>query len=467
MKPLLHFEDLEFLTRLQDAHENYNLSLSSFAPLLKEKLELLDSDNGDGISLYTTLIDNLKRLDGTYIQNLIKDDLPAFRLIFTKLVMANEIQLDGNQIIVIRGTLRIIRQDSRPSLTNHSNTTKPTERPRRISFAALKVYDGDKIITIDDLLRMTDLKYLFSLNAYHLPGCDSTKERGIYEHFFDNFLKLITQGDRSSETIDAYVFLILQETILILHTVVELFVNVIECLLEMVTFIQLRIKTASSMTALKISLREPSNPVLAFIMVNFNDPERAFVDFATRKLIKTQSRRQEEFKGSSNGINLDSDWTNKLSGYVSTLTDAIEIYDQQCDECLENLKRLKDRGAVSLFDRQDEATALKLDLTRSYCNNIMVFIGEFKSLLKQLRDGPLYHDFLEHSFTLLKSIDEIEMLHPVKYGGMRKSSASPLNRSGSSTPRSNEGSPRLPAGTDSPLMTSLSKLVSILSPRKK
>lgn len=464
MKPVLQIENLETLTRLQDTYENYHAALGNFAPLLKEKLELLDSDNGDGICLYTTLIDNLKQLDGTYIQDLLKDDLPRFRLIFTKLVMANEVQLDGNKIIVVRGTPKALRQESKISVPTSvpeiSTSKKPTRPPRRLSFPSLKVYDGDKILTTEDLLRMTDLKYLFSLNAYHLPGCDSTKERGIYEHFFDNFLKLVLQEPSSNleivkpETIDGYVYLILQETIFMLHTVVELFVNVIECLLEMVTFMQLRIKTASSMTTLRVSLREPSNPVLAFVILNFNDPERAFVDFATRKLIKPNGRQ-------------DTEWISKFSGYAAMLTDAIELYDVQCDDCVENLKRLKDRGAVSFFSHHDAAVSAKLNLARAFCNNIMVFIGEFKNLLKHLREGPLYRDFCQQALTLLRLFDDIETVHPVKYGRSRRSSVSALNRSGSSTPQSTEGSPRTSGVDDSPLMTGLSRLVSALVPGKK
>ena len=113
---------------------------------------------------------------------------------------------------------------------------------------------------------------------------------------------------------------------------------------------------------------------------------------------------------------------------------------------------MKDRGSVSFFDQETS-----LDLIRAYCNNIVVFIGEFKSLLKQLREGPLYRDFIQRGLILLKTIDEIEATHPIKYGSSRKSSAS--------TPRSGESSPRPTA--DSPLMTNLSRLVSMLSPHKK
>jgi hypothetical protein len=478
MKPLLAIENLETLTKLQDTYDEYNSSLSRMAKCLKEKLELLDSENGDGISLYSTLIQNLKSLDGTYIQSRLHDKT-KLRHIWTKLVAANEVQLNNNQIIVVRwkskpgadsNEIKGPKPSSNP-VNKHSD--KSTTRPRRISFASIKVYDADKILTTEELFSMTDLKFLFSLNDYHLPGCDSTKERGIYEHFFDRFLQLLLEDSKSLKTnksihggnfkydsLEEYVYLVLQETIFMLHTIVELFVNVIELLLEMINFIQLRIKTASSVTCLKIVLHETADPVVTFVMTNFSDPERAFVDFSSQKLIRSASSRK------SSEEKPDSEWTAKLVEYSIVLNDAIEIYERNCQQCLNSLESLKDRGAVSLFKEDTVQASNKLEATRGLCNNIVVFIGEFQSLLEQLRDGPLYRDFLDRSLTLLRLFDEVEATHPVKYGGslLRKSST-PGTRSGSSTPRSNESSPRPISIADSPSVSTWSKIISILSPR--
>lgn len=484
MKPLLAIENLETLTKLQDTYEEYNSSLSRMAKCLKEKLELLDSENGDGISLYSTLIQNLKSLDGTYIQSRLHDKT-KLRHIWTKLVAANEVQLNNNQIIVVRWQNKPETDSTKPLKTSNplnKHSDKSTTRPRRISFASIKVYDADKILTTEELFSMTDLKFLFSLNGYHLPGCDSTKERGIYEHFFDRFLQLLLEdstslkgnksihgGNFKYDSLEEYVYLVLQETIFMLHTIVELFVNVIELLLEMINFIQLRIKTASSVTCLKIVLHETADPVLTFVMTNFSDPERAFVDFSSQKLIRSASSRKSSLDPSDKTISdekPDSEWTAKLVEYSIVLNDAIEIYEGNCQQCLNSLESLKDRGAVSLFKEDTVQASNKLEATRGFCNNIVVFIGEFQSLLKQLRDGPLYRDFLDRSLTLLRLFDEVEASHPVKYGGslLRKSST-PGTRSGSSTPRSNESSPRPISIADSPSVSTLSKIISILSPR--
>ena len=458
MNPTLSIENLETLTRVQVAYDAYNLALSNFVPLLKEKLELLDSENGDGISLYTTLIDDLQKLDGTYIQDLIKADEAAFRSILAEL--GNEIQLDGDKLIVVRGTPKIKRASGPPSIAANEDLEKNNSplSPRRIAFASLKVYDEDKRLTTGDLSQMTDLQYLFSLNGYHLPGCGSTKERGLYEHFFDNFLKAILEStdtgqSLTDENLDNYRFLVLQDTIFTVHTIVELLVNLIECLLHMVNFIQVRIKSASSMTSLKVILRESDNPVLTFVMNNFNDPERAFVDFASGKLIKINQRKDDL------PAPVYSDWTEDFLFYDVTMSDAIYLYQQQCDDCMKNLESLKDRGAVSFFNDTS-----KVDLIKAFCNNIVVFICEFKNLLKQLK-GPLYDDFLHKSLNLLKVIHEVETAHPVKYGKSRSSSSA--NRSGSSTPRSNDSSPRPVVAADNSLMTNLGKLVSALNPLKK
>jgi hypothetical protein len=486
MKPLLPIENLEILIKLQETYEDYNVSLSLMAKCLKEKLELLDSENGDGISLYSTLIHNLKSLDGTYIQSRLRDT-SKLRHIWTKLVAANEIQLNENQIIIVRwqGNPSI---DSKPLKTSNPldmNSDKhPTGRPRRISFASIKVYDGDKILTTEELAAMTDLKFLFSLNGYHLPGCDSTKERGIYEHFFDRFLKLVLEDSRSLkgnksmhgsnfqyDSLEEYVYLVLQETIFMLHTIVELFVNVIELLLEMINFIQLRVKTASSVTSLKVILHDSADPVLTFVMTNFTDPERAFVDFASQKLIKGLSKQSAPLpadKPSGNGSRkgsddrIDSEWTARILEYSAVLEDAIDIYEENCQQCLTSLSSLKDRGAVSLF--KSDTTSSKLEATKGFCNNIIVFIGEFQSLLKQLKTGPVYREFLDGSLTLLRMFDGLETSHPTKYGSLRKSMNS-SSRSSPSTPRSTESSPRPVPSPDNPNVSTLSKIMSILSPR--
>ena len=148
-------------------------------------------------------------------------------------------------------------------------------RPRRLSFVSTKYADTDEFITKSKLKEMSDLEYLFMLNAYRLPYCEKNDGRSMYESFFDQFIRLLVREDEFKDD-DGFRYMVLQECVFIIHIFTEFTVSIIECIIEIVNVINTRIKTLSLNIDMKLNLREISEPIMDYIITCFNDENKIY-----------------------------------------------------------------------------------------------------------------------------------------------------------------------------------------------
>lgn len=428
-------------------NNEYIEKLNSLCPILQNTIQLIQQDNDFNGSMFIDIINIIKSLDGNYIHKKLNQEI--INNLLQQLVTSGEIIIKDNLILVQRGAPRKTLAAVSTTKTNDRQMLETSNR--RISFAAIKVFDGHKILSTSDIYNMSDLDFLFSLNGYHLPLTQSTKERSQYENFFSNFLKLVLDDSNSgSQTSSTNInsFKILQECIYICHMTCEMFVNILECILEIIVVINTRIKTIGftiDISKYNPHLGDPSNVCLDHILANFNDDSKIFAEFKTRKLLNTKSLSLETVT-----------YLSKIEGYNEALIDAITIYNMTADTFMSTLVQLKLSDQCCVSQCTDSCNHL--------ITKLQLFVSEFKTFLAEIReDHGLYKSMYENGNKLLKNLDEMEQKFPVKYGNN-----SPTNpgtpRSCESTPRSNESTPRMNL-IDRNGSGSLSKFISLLSPR--
>jgi hypothetical protein len=176
-----------------------------------------------------SLISKLKALDVSGVSTFLRSHEDTFMEILRDPRVKNEANVIEGRVFTKRGAPKKPQDDR-------------LERRRRQSFAATAYADGEIILSTEGIKSMSDLNFLFSLNAFFLPYCDSSKQRTMYEHFFDVFLKLVHEKQPATPS-----FRLLQESIMIIQKISEAWMNSIEVLLEMLSIGFTRIKTHEAM----------------------------------------------------------------------------------------------------------------------------------------------------------------------------------------------------------------------------
>lgn len=214
--------------------ELFRSKVSQLLKFIERELETFDtldisSKPCDNPSFLFSLVEKLKALDKSHIATYLKANRDHYDQVLTHPKLKLEADVLNGRIFAKRGAPKK-PQDNRE------------ERRRRQSFAAVSYGNVDLILTTECVLSMTDLNIIFSLNAFFLPYCDSVKQRTMYEHFFDTFLKVLNEEEPESRS-----FHLMQESIMIIQKVSEAWMNSIEVMLEMINLGYIRIKTHEAM----------------------------------------------------------------------------------------------------------------------------------------------------------------------------------------------------------------------------
>ena len=313
------------------------------------------------------------------------------------LKLSGEIELKDGFIFSRRGGAKIVQN-------------LDLERRRRQSFSSTNFVDQDALLRAEKLKDMSDLNFLFSLNGYHLPYCESSKQRSMYENFFAAFLREVHGGKPESHS-----FRVLQEAITALYITSELCVDFLECLFEIIGIV----RSCSKMVAVvetprstkKSSPRKnngdtdsstPRNPQndgyknLDGALDVFNDIRGVFPQFKSRKLLNSIS-------GIKDG-NTQATFLSKYNDYCDVITAAIDIHDSSCGAFRGKMESLHDEleaircgesctqedGSVWIDEKSSTCSKQKSprdlsdrELRRmAFCNDVIIYVESYRDFLR-------------------------------------------------------------------------------------
>ena len=400
---------------LSNLHQIYNNFLDLFqqlVPQLKMQMELLEQieTSSQNQSLLFKIIQQIQAFNSDYLKTSIGNiDLDQ---ILSKISNKGEIEIREGMIFSKKGGLK----------TETKVILKQEIKQRRMSFAAMKYADADRLLSKDSLKEMLDLDILCSLNGYRLPYYNEKEGRGMYESFFDIYLKEIL--DNAPQNSKRNLFLLLQEIIYIIHIFTEFLISLLEVFFEIINLIKTRIKGAELTIDLKLNLKEMTSIEWENLIACFTDSEKLFLSFRTRKLIRTIS--DVELGNVS--------WITKLESYDHALSDALDLYKMNCETFIQKINDLK-------VENEEDVQV------RALLNDIYILIDEIRAFILSLANPKkTYLKFLNYGKELLQIFDQLEIQHPIKYGLTPRTNRNRIfNRSlGSSTssPRSDTESPR-------------------------
>ena len=187
--------------------------------------------------------------------------------------------------------------------------------------------------------------------------------------------------------------------------ITELCVDTLECIFEIVTVINTRVKAFNSSSQLRTSSSPSGSPrsrseelevqheLLKHLLEVMNDPNKVFSLFKCRKLLKSVN---------SNGTEIS--WLDKVNNYASALEEASELHMVNCEVFLK---------VAAEFSARNEGTI------HSLANDFTIYVAEFQRLVASLKleNGP-YVCALKLGRELLAQLDAIEAQSPLKYGGI-------------------------------------------------
>uniref|UniRef100_A0A6C0CF23 Uncharacterized protein n=1 Tax=viral metagenome TaxID=1070528 RepID=A0A6C0CF23_9ZZZZ len=286
---------------------------------------------------------------------------PSLDNILTALKLSGEIELKDGFIFSRRGGAKVVQN-------------LDLERRRRQSFSSTNFSDQDGLLRAERLKEMSDLNFLFSLNGYHLPYCESSKQRSMYEGFFAAFLREVHAGKSESHS-----FRVLQEAITALYITSELCVDFLECFFEVVGIV----RSCSKMMILESQIvpNKQASPRTATsdtykkldsALEVFNDIRGVFPQFKSRKLLNSISGCRDS--------NPTATWLSKYNDYCDVLLSAVEIHDSSCIAFRDKMKSLHDE-LVEIEESARELTNLELG-RMTFCNDIIIYVDSYRDFLK-------------------------------------------------------------------------------------
>jgi hypothetical protein len=409
------YEDISKYNGLQTCYISDLINLSDN---LGGHMSLFDDINvetkSENKSLLFIMISFINNADGEYVKTQINTKKTEFDAKISEIIVERHVTIIDGVIISSAGAPK------KPILNEG--------RIRRVSFVSTNYGDNNRPLRIADVMEMKDLAFLFSLNGYRLPYTASHSQRSMYEKFFHALLSKFIDKEDIPEDHEGYRFHVLKETIYTLHTMCEVYVDILECMFEMASVIHSRIKTASCSMDKRIVLEQFSCPVFEHLFACLNSEHKAFSTFKKRKLTSSISNDEERqvkeekrtLSRSSNGRYASTlTWLQKFEAYATVLDDTVETYNITSERCRQNVANL----------RRTQETQIE-----EFCNNIISFILSFDKLLQDISaDNSVFRRFLESGKALLIFLDDLESKYPMKYGSTspRKTSPRTLTRQGS------------------------------------
>jgi hypothetical protein len=313
-------------------------------------METLDNVNDGDTSrgfLYK-IIQDLKVLDENTVKCLLEKEENLLTDVVGTLSTNKEIELRDSFIFIKRGGAKI----------NKNLQLVDTERRRRQSFASAGFADQEVLLRLESIREMSDLNFIFSLNGYHLPYCESSRQRSMYEWFFSAFLREIHHRFPEPS-----IFKILQESVMTIYVVSELCVDLLECLFETLNMVRTKLReidlNSSSDSDKPMTPRSPrrifDDTLFEHLQRCFHDSEKVFSKFRTRKLLNSILGEKDET------------WLNKFDNYREALLEAVEIHKLTCEACKKSIQ--------GFFNNSLKPEAI------AFCNDIIIYIDSYTTFL--------------------------------------------------------------------------------------
>lgn len=403
---------------LETALAVYEDQSSKFLQHMHDVLVLLDEHSFASLTqnrhpefTVLMLISRLKELDGTFIRSLLESRLEDILL---EMQRAGEIELVGEGKFLQK---KIIAKQADQRARDH--------------------HDREQTLVVEELLAMSDLEFLLTLNGFDLPYCNSTNKRSANEIFYGNFLARVVAGDEDFKQLnknsshqfqnfEAYRYYSLRESVIALHTIIELFLNTLRCTCQMMEVINLRLQTAVLTIEDQTQLNSKSEQMLENILRWFIDKfkkEEIYESFDPKKLLNTANDVSDDVEVTGDVIEkrkkLDLDntvtWLSKLDMYATCLQDAIEIYLINCSVYSGKILELQSQHST---EHKKNAVA-----AHEFTKQFMQFIGEFEVFLNLLQDQDgAYQQMLNSGRQLLEMLEEKQAKTPKRYGQSPRSS---------------------------------------------
>tara|TARA_R110001632_G_scaffold94050_2_gene199746 strand:- start:247 stop:1539 length:1293 start_codon:yes stop_codon:yes gene_type:complete len=380
--------------------------ISNLCPILKLQMETVDLNE---TSFLKDLIDKIKELDTNEICDFIAENDDTFYEIIATLVKSGEIDVKDGMIFTKRVVLKKTDEDT---------------KARRLSFANTKFCDANLILKVEDLKKMTNLNYIFSMNGYHLPFCESSNQRGMYEHFFSEFLKEVDEKNKLSNQ-----YKLILESIMIIYIITEMIADVIRAVFEIFDIVNIRIKSCSVLLDMaKVEkFNEVKNEVLNYLVEEFRQTTRVYSLFQTGKLLKIQSARND----------VTNSWTAKVLTYVENIQNSLEKHKMFCDLFSAKMNELKTRDfqgefrtvnikrnsslkqkrsssqssiAINLGVQQTEKNVnLNEEKCKRLCSDIFLYIQSYQNfVVESLKPDSNLNKSMKSCTDLLYYIDSVE-----------------------------------------------------------
>lgn len=319
--------------------------------LIRVQMETLDNVN-DGDSSHGflfRLVENLKTLDESSVKTLLEENEDLLKEVSMTLVMNKEIEVRDGFVFSRRGGAKLLQN------LDH-------ERRRRQSFTSTAFSDQDALLRLDKVKEMTDLNFIFSLNGYHLPYCESSKQRSMYEWFFSSFLHEV-----HSKFPEPPIFKLMQESIMTIYIVSELCVDLLECLFEIISMVRTKLKEVDMNSSSDSERERPRTPRIMFdatllehLQRCFQASDKVFNKFRSRKLLNSIASEADET------------WLVKFDNYKEAILEAVFVHKASCYALSTSIQDLRStRGGRPPL--KPEAAA--------FCNDLIIYIDSYNDFL--------------------------------------------------------------------------------------
>jgi len=444
--------DEEAVYDLDQKHETFATCCKSLVLVIRHQLELLDDleitgSKATNNSFLHKIVAEIVGFNSCYLQS----QTAYFEQAVAVSIKKGEVDFRDGMFFSKRGGRK---------------TNIEEKSVRRMSFAATNYCDNTEILRLEKLKEMTDLEFLFSLNGYHLPYANSTSRRSMYESFFSVFINEVStianqsaapSGEDESpeaETAAAYLFALLQESIYMLHSVTEYTVSIAECIFEMMSWVNPRLKSIP----MSINLRLPtytgaSTPLFEHLTSCFTDENKIFSQFTKKRLITAINER---------GKDEILDWKGRLDNYAHSLGDGLELYQSGCERFIESIRAYRKRWCLRSITVGRSAGGIESQ-SEVYRPDIEIYLTDVELYLDQTRrfilllteEQSVYRQFYRSAINLLDALNAVQEKYPIKYGGTvtprnQKSPRSPKGALARSQGGSSSGSPRTGSDLESP-----------------
>lgn len=335
----------------EDACQKFFRYVGEICYLIQSQMNALDNVENEDSSrgFLFTIVENLKQLDEKSIKTELEKDETLLGEISRTLVLNREIEIRDGMVFPRRGGAKI--------------TQNLVSEKRRQSFASVSFANQEAVLRIESVKEMSDLDFLLNLNGYHLPYCESSNRRNMFEWFFSSFLREV-----HSRVPENPVFKLMEEAIPIICMTTELCVDLLECFFEAINIVRMRLKEVE-MEYLSDSDRPPSprarekpfnDSLLEHLERTLRNPDKVFNQFRSRKLLNSIATEKDET------------WLIKLENYREAILEATFIHRTTCAEFRRSIQDLgSTRGGKAPLKPEVHA----------FCNDLIIYIDTYEQFV--------------------------------------------------------------------------------------